>query len=163
MGIDSVNYLEAIISDQDGRNGANHGIVLDGFDLKIAGGAQVLCTVLLCWPISITGDSGKRCLMPGDRLRPNSTARGYIHRGLDAIVAIRACYWKSWRLVKTRLRKLRELGISRDEVLNHSYTRKSPWRMSASRAIQMAMPIEWLTTRGLLSLGDLWNQFAPKR
>jgi len=76
---------------------------------------------------------------------------------------IRACYWKSWRLAKTRLRKLRELGISRDEALNHSYSRKGPWRMSASRAIQMAMPIEWLTARGLLSLEDLWNQFAPKR
>ncbi|MFY9253837.1 MAG: group II intron maturase-specific domain-containing protein [Fuerstiella sp.] len=76
---------------------------------------------------------------------------------------IRACYWKSWRLAKTRLRKLRELGISRDEALNHSYSRKGPWRISASRAIQMALPIEWLTARGLLSLEDLWNQFAPNR
>lgn len=33
--------------------------------------------------------------------------------------------------------------------------------MSSSRAIQMALPFEWLTARGLLSLKDLWNQLPP--
>ena len=76
---------------------------------------------------------------------------------------IRACYWKWWRLPKTKIRKLLQLGVRRDEAYSHGNSRKGPWRMSGSRAIQMGMPITWLQDRGLLSLEDLWNRFAPKR
>ena len=76
---------------------------------------------------------------------------------------IRACYWKWWRLPKTKIRKLLQLGIRPDEAISHGCSRKGPWRMSGSRAIQMGMSVEWLTERGLLSLGDLWTRFAPKR
>jgi len=76
---------------------------------------------------------------------------------------VRACYWKWWRLAKTKIRKLLQLGINRDEALNHGYSRKGPWRMSGSRAVQMALSITWLNAQGLLSLEDLWKRFAPKR
>lgn len=76
---------------------------------------------------------------------------------------VRACYWKWWRLPKTKIRKLLSLGIRPSEAISHGCSRKGPWRMSGSRAIQMGMPVTWLTERGLLSLEDLWNRFAPKR
>jgi len=72
-------------------------------------------------------------------------------------------YWKWWRLPKTKVRKLLQLEVRRDEAYSHGNSRKGPWRMSGSRAIQMGMPITWLHDRGLLSLEDLWNRFAPKR
>jgi len=91
--------------------------------------------------------------------------RKTLFQGLDKWLRrrVRACYWKWWRLAKTKIRKLLQLGIKRDEALNHGYSRKGPWRMSASRAVHMALSITWLHDRGLLSLEDLWIRFAPKR
>ena len=91
--------------------------------------------------------------------------RKMMFRNLDKWLRrrIRACYWKWWRLAKTRIRKLLQLGISRDEALNHAYSRKGAWRMSSSRAVHMALSMTWLNDQGLLSLEDLWNRFAPKR
>lgn len=74
-----------------------------------------------------------------------------------------ACYWKWWRLAKTKIRKLLQLGINRDEALNHGFSRKGAWRMSGSRAGYMALSITWLNAQGLLSLEDLWKRFAQKR
>jgi RNA-directed DNA polymerase len=76
---------------------------------------------------------------------------------------IRACYWKWWRQPKTKIRKLLSLGVRLEEAVSHGCSRKGPWRMSGSRAIQMGMSIAWLKDRGLLSLEDLWTRFAPKR
>jgi len=76
---------------------------------------------------------------------------------------VRACYWKWWRQPKTKIRKLLSLGVRPDEAISHGCSRKGPWRMSGSRALQMGMSIAWLTDRGLISLEDLWNRFAPKR
>lgn len=91
--------------------------------------------------------------------------RKTLFQGLDKWLRrrVRACYWKWWRLAKTKIRKLLQLGIHRDEALNHGYSRKGPWRMSGSRAVHMALSITWLHHQGLLSLEDLWNRFAPKR
>jgi RNA-directed DNA polymerase len=76
---------------------------------------------------------------------------------------IRACYWKWWRRPKTKIRKLLSLGVRLDEAISHGCSRKGPWRMSGSRAIQTGMPVTWLTERGLLSLEEIWIRFAPKR
>jgi len=76
---------------------------------------------------------------------------------------VRACYWKQWRQPKTKIRKLLSLGVRRDEAISHGCSRKGPWRMSGSRALQMGMTITWLKHRGLISLEDLWTRFAPKR
>lgn len=76
---------------------------------------------------------------------------------------VRACYWKWWRLPKTKIRKLLSLGVRPSEAISHGCSRKGPWRMSGSRAIQMGMSVSWLSDRGLLALEDLWIRFAPKR
>lgn len=91
--------------------------------------------------------------------------RKTMFQGLDKWLRrrVRACYWKWWRLAKTKIRKLLQLGINRDEALNHGYSRKGPWRMSGSRAVHMALSITWLNAQGLLSLEVLGARFAPKR
>lgn len=76
---------------------------------------------------------------------------------------VRACYWKTWRLPRTRVRKLLTLGIRVEDAVSHGQSRKKVWRMSGSRAAQMAMPVTWLTTQGLLSLEDQWKRLAPVR
>ena len=76
---------------------------------------------------------------------------------------LRACYWKQWRKPIARVRKLRSFGIRAEESYSHGNSRKGPWRMSGTLAVQMALTTEWLTDHGLVSLEDLWNKFAPRR
>ena len=76
---------------------------------------------------------------------------------------LRACIWKQWRLPRTRIRKLKQLGVRADEAYSHGNSRKGPWRMSKSLAISIAMPIQWLTDLGLFSLSKRWNELAPNR
>ena len=37
---------------------------------------------------------------------------------------IRACYWKQWRRIRTRIAKLRQLGVREDEAVTHGCTSK---------------------------------------
>lgn len=67
------------------------------------------------------------------------------------------------RLPKTKIRKLLHLRVRFDEAISHGCSRKGPWRMSGSRALQMGMSFEWLTVRGLVNLEGIWIRFAPKR
>ena len=76
---------------------------------------------------------------------------------------LRACYWKQWRKPIARVRKLRQLGIPAKEAYSHGNSRKGPWRMSMTQAVQMALTTQWLTDRGLFSLEDQWNKLAPRR
>ena len=76
---------------------------------------------------------------------------------------LRACIWKQWRLPRTRIRKLKQLGVRPDEAYSHGNSRKGPWRMSRSLAVSMAMTIEWLHDQGLFSLSKRWSELAPVR
>lgn len=76
---------------------------------------------------------------------------------------LRACIWKQWRLPRTRIRKLRQLGIRPDEAFSHGNSRKGPWRKAKSFAISMAMTAQWLTDLGLFSLSKRWSELAPVR
>ena len=76
---------------------------------------------------------------------------------------LRACIWKQWRLPRTRIRKLKQLGVPHDEAYSHGSSRKGPWRMSKSFAVSMAMSIQWLTDQGLFNLSKRWSELAPVR
>ena len=76
---------------------------------------------------------------------------------------LRACIWKQWRLPRTRIRKLKQLGVRPDEAYSHGNSRKGPWRMSRSLAVSIAMTIEWLHDQGLFSLSKRWSELAPVR
>lgn len=76
---------------------------------------------------------------------------------------IRACYWKSWRLPRTRISKLIGLGISKSDALAFGNSRKGHMRMSLTSALQRGLSNAYLAARGLFSLLDRWSELAPSR
>jgi RNA-directed DNA polymerase len=75
---------------------------------------------------------------------------------------IRACYWKQWRYKRTRIAKLRQLGIRADAAVTHGCTSKGPWVMSSSQAVHEALSVEYLTGQGLVSLEEHWKKLTAK-
>ena len=69
---------------------------------------------------------------------------------------IRMCYWKQWRLCRTKIRHLRELGVNLKMAIRHAVSSKSYWHMARTPALQMAMSNAWLKAQGLVSVRDLW-------
>ncbi len=76
---------------------------------------------------------------------------------------LRACLWKQWRLPRTRIQKLKQLGVAPEEAYSHGNSRKGPWRLAKSLAVSMAMPVSWLTDLGLFNLSNRWSELAPVR
>ena len=75
---------------------------------------------------------------------------------------IRSCYWKQWRGPRTRIAKLRKLGVKEDEAVTHGCSRKGPWTMSSSRAVHEALSLDSLAHEGLASLLTIWQTLTAK-
>ena len=69
---------------------------------------------------------------------------------------IRMCYWKQWRLFRTRIRNLKSLGVSPDNAIKHGVSSLNYWRMSRSPVVQQALSNAWLKAQGVVSVKDLW-------
>ena len=91
--------------------------------------------------------------------------RKTITRNLDKWLRrrTRACCWKAWRLPRTRVRKLKQLGIEHEDALGFGCSRKGPWRLALTSGLQKGMSNEWLRQQGLFSLEERWSKLAPKR
>ena len=76
---------------------------------------------------------------------------------------IRMCYWKRWRLPRTRTRELMKLGVPRRQAIRHGKSRKGYWRMAKTIASGVGMTNAWLQQQGLNSLKSLWADLAPLR
>ena len=76
---------------------------------------------------------------------------------------IRCCYWKRWRHVRTRIRELIALGVSRRQAIRHGISRKGPWHMAKTIASGVSMTNAWLADQGVLSLKTLWAELAQLR
>ena len=76
---------------------------------------------------------------------------------------VRACYWKQWRRSKTRLKKLKSLGLSNRAARQFSLSGKGAWRLAKTSGVQRALSIEYLTEAGLFNLEGYWQTFAPLR
>jgi RNA-directed DNA polymerase len=61
---------------------------------------------------------------------------------------IRMCYWKQWRLPRTKVKHLVALGVSLGMAIKHAISRKKYWRMSRTPALRYAMPNQWLEQQG---------------
>lgn len=72
---------------------------------------------------------------------------------------VRACYWKQWRNVRTKVRELMKLGTQRQTAIQTAMSRKSYWRLSKTMATQTRLTNEWLANQGLLSLKEMWVSF----
>lgn len=69
---------------------------------------------------------------------------------------VRMCYWKQWRLVRTKVRHLLALGVGKRQAILTALSGKSYWRMSKTLATQVGMTNQWLKDQGLISVRDLW-------
>jgi RNA-directed DNA polymerase len=75
---------------------------------------------------------------------------GWIRRRL------RLCYWKQWRLCRTRIRELLKLGTDLKTAIRAGKNSNGPWAMSRRLAAHTGMTNKWLKDQGLLSVKDLW-------
>ena len=66
------------------------------------------------------------------------------------------CYWKQWRHVRTKVRKLLALGTSERHAILTGISSKGYWRLSKTLATQTGMTNDWLYRQGLISVRDLW-------
>ncbi|XZE19403.1 group II intron reverse transcriptase/maturase [Pirellulaceae bacterium SH449] len=73
---------------------------------------------------------------------------------------VRACIWQQWRNPRTRVRNLIKLGVSPREAHTHGNSSKGPWTMSLSKAIHIALSLDYLKELGLSSLLAIWIKLA---
>ena len=76
---------------------------------------------------------------------------------------VRMCFWKQWRLPRTRIRKLKQLGVPHDVAVPHGASRKAYWRLAKTLGGHMGMTRQWLLDQGLVFLRYLWSELAPLR
>ena len=69
---------------------------------------------------------------------------------------VRMCYWKQWRLCRTKISYLLALGVGLRHAILTGISSKSYWHLSRTKATQMAMSNDWLKAQGLVSIRDLW-------
>lgn len=69
---------------------------------------------------------------------------------------VRMCYWKQWRLCRTKISHLLVLGVSKRTAILTGISSKSYWHLSRSQATQVGMTNDWLKAQGLESIRDLW-------
>ena len=76
---------------------------------------------------------------------------------------LRACFWRQWRHPRTRIRNLLKLGVPKVEAITHGCSSKGPWVMSSSKAVHMALSLDFLKRIGVVSLLEIWTKLASKR
>jgi len=74
---------------------------------------------------------------------------------------VRLCVWKTWKRVRTRIRKLRSLGVPERFVWMTANCRRGPWYIAGGSTLGSALSGTWLREQGLVSLYDRWQQLNP--
>jgi RNA-directed DNA polymerase len=69
---------------------------------------------------------------------------------------VRQCYWKQWRWCRTKIRKLRRLGVDLGTAIRAGLNRDGPWAMSRRLAAHSGMTNQWLIDQGLVSVKEQW-------
>lgn len=72
---------------------------------------------------------------------------------------IRMCFVKQWRKPRTRIRNLIKLGVPVKAAIGIGLSRKGYYRLSRTKATQMGMSNQWLKSKGLISIKELWVSF----
>ena len=71
---------------------------------------------------------------------------------------VRMCYWKQWRLARTKVCRLMALGTGKREAIRTALSSRGYWHLSRTLATQTGMTNEWLKQQGLVSIRALWMQ-----
>lgn len=67
----------------------------------------------------------------------------------------RMCYWKQWRLCRTKISQLPALGVGMRTALITGVSSKSYWRLSRTKTTQIGITNDWLKTQVLESIRGL--------
>lgn len=65
---------------------------------------------------------------------------------------IRQYIWKTWKRIRTRIRNLVKLGMSKDRAIRYANTRKGYWRTAHSRTLYETLTNKKLESLGLINL-----------
>lgn len=60
---------------------------------------------------------------------------------------LKAFLWNQWRLPRTRVKKLKQLGINHASAVIMGNTRKKPWRISRTPTLNFALPLALFVQR----------------
>lgn len=72
---------------------------------------------------------------------------------------IRMCYLKQWRRIRTRIRNLMRLGVSKSAAISLGMSSKGYYRLAKTKAVQLALNNTWLKRQGLASIEVQWVKF----
>lgn len=73
---------------------------------------------------------------------------------------IRMVFWKQWKRVKTRYRKLVSFGIPKQDAIRFANTRKSYWRTAGSQIMSKSLTNKAIQELGFLYFSDHYRQVA---
>ena len=72
---------------------------------------------------------------------------------------MRQIRWKEWKLPRTRVAKLRRLGIRPDLAYQWGMSSRAYWRIAKSPVLHRALPNEYWTEQGLIVFRKAWDRF----
>jgi group II intron reverse transcriptase/maturase len=70
---------------------------------------------------------------------------------------VRACIWKTWFRIRTRVRNLRAFGLDERLVRRVANTSRGAWWVTGTSTLSRLLSVQWLTEQGLVSLHDRWQ------
>ena len=71
---------------------------------------------------------------------------------------LRMCVWKQWKRVRTRIRKLRGLGLSKKKAIQFGNSRKGYWRLSNTHQMHRALNNQYWAEQGLVNLITVYSK-----
>jgi group II intron reverse transcriptase/maturase len=74
---------------------------------------------------------------------------------------LRQVRWKEWKRIRTRIRNLQALGITRVEAIRWGCSRKGPWRLAGSPVLSRALPNAYWTHLGLVEFLAIFRRRRP--
>lgn len=71
--------------------------------------------------------------------------------GLDSWIRrrLRCVIWRQWKIMSRRFKELRKRGVSGKDAVLTAMSSHGPWRLSHSRAVQVALPTAYFDALGL--------------
>lgn len=71
---------------------------------------------------------------------------------------LRVVYWRHWKKPRTRERKLRQLGITRERAWKSANNGRGPWWSAGASHMNQAIPTRYLRQLGLISLMETYQR-----
>jgi len=88
----------------------------------------------------------------------HADAKGQLRRIEEWTQArLRMCIWKQWKRVRTRIKSLMKLGVSKQKSYEWGNTRKGYWRIAHSPILQTTITCDRLKQKGYIPLTEMYT------